>query len=104
MNLRPLGYAYHYSFHCSRCKIGICSLDFLFILSRRKVGRRMSAVKSLHLSRCEIGTWLGITILKASPNLTEVIPKFLSGQPGAKSNPKRVKGNFCRLLLSIRIS
>ena len=45
----------------------ICGLDFLFILV---LNVRMFAIKSLHLSRI-FGTWLGITILKASPNLTK---------------------------------
>lgn len=57
----------------------ICSLDFPFIPS---FGGRMSAIKSLHLLfEKNRKAWLGITIPKASPNLTDFIPELLPGQP-----------------------
>lgn len=53
----------------------VCGLDFLFIFAvlLNEELPKMSAIKSLHLfanKTCQ-QTWLGITQLAASPNLTE---------------------------------
>jgi hypothetical protein len=47
LNLRPLGYAYHYSFRC--LDEPVCGLDFLFTLDPAFAAVRVPAVKSLHL-------------------------------------------------------
>jgi hypothetical protein len=47
-NLRPTGYASHYSF---RCPFRVCGLDCLFTPPRDVLRRRGPAVQSLHLPR-----------------------------------------------------
>jgi hypothetical protein len=71
LNLRPLGYAYRYSFRCL-AKWPVCGLDFLFTL-RPALPPLGCLPLSLYTFSDSVSTtkaWLGITLPPASPSLT----------------------------------
>ena len=67
MNLRPRGYAYHFDFRRFTQRVNLWSGLSLHPALKKCW---MPAIKSLHLSPPLAETWLGITLLTASPNLT----------------------------------